>query len=377
MQSLPHPGRTGVVHFSSGHRSDDSRIFWKECLSLARAGYDVSLVVAEDRATRREEHGVEIIGVRRRSGRFGRMMMSTISVAAAGLRRGGTVYHFHDPELIPAGFALRLLGKRVIYDAHEDLPRDILFKDWIPRGLRGPASRLAAALEWIAGRTLSGVVAATPTIARRFPDGRTALVQNFARPCEFALGEELPRGDRRTVAYIGGVTLERCAVEMVEAIAKVERFPDVRLIIAGPMDHPALEERLAASKGWPRVDYLEIKSRAGVRRLLREASVGLAVFHPGSILYRIAAGEDLRIHGGRPAGHRRRLSRVPQDRREDRVRLLRATARSGGDRYGNRMGLRAPGGGGGDGAARPAPLSSTHSIGKARPRRSCAFTTAS
>jgi hypothetical protein len=85
--------------------------------------------------------------------------MSTLAVA--GLRRNGTVYHFHDPELIPAGLALRLLGKRVIYDAHEDLPRDILFKNWIPRRLRGPVSRLAAALEWIAGHALSGIVATT------------------------------------------------------------------------------------------------------------------------------------------------------------------------------------------------------------------------
>jgi glycosyltransferase involved in cell wall biosynthesis len=280
MQHHSSPGRIGVVHLSSAHRADDDRIFWKECLSLTRAGYGVSLVVSEDHPTSREAHDVRIIAVNRRSGRLGRMLTSAAGVAAAGLRQRGTVYHFHDPELIPAGLMLRLLGKRVIYDAHEDLPRDILFKDWIPERLRGPASRAAAAIEWIAGHTLSGVVAATPTIARRFPEGRTALVQNFARPCEFAVGDDLPRSDRRAVAYVGGVTLERCAVEMVEAIAMVERFPEVRLLVAGPMSSPALKERLAASKGWPRVDYRGLQSRAGVRRLLAETSVGLAVFHP-------------------------------------------------------------------------------------------------
>ena len=62
--------------------------------------------------------------------------------------------------------------------------------------------------------------------------------------------------------------------------AKVERYPDVRLLIAGDMDPPALAERLAASKGWPRVDYRGRQSREGVRRLLAEARVGLAVYHP-------------------------------------------------------------------------------------------------
>jgi glycosyltransferase involved in cell wall biosynthesis len=280
MQALLHSGRIKVVHLSSAHPADDARIFWKECLSLADSGYEVSLVVPEAQPTRRKSHSVEIIPVKRRSGRRGRMLMSTLAVAGVGLRRNAKVYHFHDPELIPIGLALRLLAKRVIYDVHEDLPRIILFKDWIPRRLRHPVSRLAAALEWIAGHTLSGVVAATPTIARRFPDGRTALVQNFARPCEFAVDAELPRGDRRAVAYVGGLTRERCAVEMVEAIAKVERYPDIRLLIAGDMDPPALAERLAASKGWPRVDYRGRLSREGVRRLLAEARVGLAVFHP-------------------------------------------------------------------------------------------------
>jgi hypothetical protein len=276
----PQPGRIKVVHLTSVHSADDTRIFWKECLSLAQAGYEVSLVVPEDRPYSREAHAVEIVAVKRRPRRFGRMLASTIGVAAAGLRRRGTVYHFHDPELIPVGLALRFFGKRVIYDAHEDLPRHILFKDWIPRRLKGATSRFAAAAEWIAGRALSGVVAATPTIARRFPEGRTALVQNFARPCEFTLDDELPTVDRHAVAYVGGITRERCAVEMVEAIAKVERFPEVRLVIAGEITPPELAEQLAASQGWSRVDYRGYQSRGGVARVFSEARVGLAVFHP-------------------------------------------------------------------------------------------------
>jgi glycosyltransferase involved in cell wall biosynthesis len=269
-----------VVHLTSAHRAEDPRIFWKECLSLAQAGYRVSLVVTEESAGKRQAQTVEIVAVKRRSGRFARMLASAVAVAAAGLRQHATIYHFHDPELIPAGLVLRLLGKQVIYDAHEDLPRDVLFKTWVPQYLRPPVAGFATALEWIAGRALSGIVAATPTIARRFPAGRTALVQNFAQPSEFAVENALPRSRRRSIAFVGFVTIERCAVEVVEAIAKVQRFPDIRLVIAGPMDPPALFDRLAASPGWPRVDYRGLQSREGVRRVLMEASAGLAVFHP-------------------------------------------------------------------------------------------------
>jgi glycosyltransferase involved in cell wall biosynthesis len=276
MQSLSQLDPIRVIHLSSGHDAEDIRIFWKECQSLARAGYDVTFVVPGHRNVRRQ--GVQIVPVKRRAGRLGRVL-ATFEIIVAALRRNGLVYHFHDPELIPAGLLLRALGKRVIYDVHEDLPRDLLFKEWIPRGLRRSASLVAGLAEWVAGRTLC-VVAATPMIAQRFPRKRAVLVQNFALKSEFAVDDDVPRRERSGVAYVGGITAVRCAVEMVEAIAKLERFPDVRLVIAGPADPPSLLEELSALPGWSRVDYRGRQDRAGVRRLLAESRVGLVLFHP-------------------------------------------------------------------------------------------------
>lgn len=251
-------------------------------MSLAGAGYQVSLVVADKPPALPPgaEGKVEIVALRRRTGRFGRMVVSTFEVLAAGLRQRGQIYHFHDPELIPAGLILRLLGKQVIYDAHEDLPRDILFKGWIPAPLRVVVSRAATLLEWIAARFLSGVVAATPAIARRFPAERCALVQNFAKLSEFGPADGPPYAGRDGVAYVGSITRERCAFEMVEAVARVSRPASARLLLAGEMSPASLQAALAASPGWSRVDYRGRLDRAGVRRLLSESRLGLAVFHP-------------------------------------------------------------------------------------------------
>jgi glycosyltransferase involved in cell wall biosynthesis len=277
-ESSPRRGGVRVVHLSSVHHADDSRIYWKECLSLARAGYDVTFVVPDDRQVMPE--GVDIVAVRRRSGRIVRMLATTIDVVVAGLRRNGLIYHFHDPELIPAGLLLRTLGKHVIYDVHEDVPRNLLIRDWIPRGLRGAVARVAAAVEWVAGRTLSGFVAATPTIARRFPEARTVLVQNFASKSELAIDAEARRRTASAVAYVGSVTAVRCAMEVVEAIARVRRFPEALLVMAGEISPPSFMETLTASAGWSRVDYRGYQDRAGIRQLLVESRVGLALYHP-------------------------------------------------------------------------------------------------
>jgi len=269
---------------SSGHYADDSRIFWKECVSLARAGYNVTFIVPCDdllpEGCAIVRHGVRIVAVQRYSERLWRLLATPIVIVLAGLRLRGSIFHFHDAELIPLGLLLRTFGKRVIYDAHEDFPRDVLIKHWIPNRLRRPASLTMALIEWIAGCSLSGVVAATPHIARRFPSDRVALVQNFALESEFAAYHDVPYQDRRTVAYVGGISTDRCAIEMVQSIGRIERFPDVSLVIAGIADPPSLLEELAALPGWRRVAYRGQQDRTGVRSILAESRAGLVLFNP-------------------------------------------------------------------------------------------------
>jgi glycosyltransferase involved in cell wall biosynthesis len=274
--------RVTVVHLSSGHDLDDARIYWKECRSLARAGYTVAFIAPDWRRLQRRHQlpDVEVITVPCRSSRLGRLVVLPISVLLAGLRRNGEVYHFHDPELLPAGFILRLLGKRVIYDTHEDVPRDILIKSWIPRPFRGLIARGVAGVEWLAGRTLSGVVAATPVIAKRFPPSRTALVQNFARADEFEPCQPSSAVETPVVAYVGSITVERCAMEMVHAMARLSHVPPVRLVMAGGMAPAGLIADLVALPGWDHVDYRGHLDRDGVRSILAQASIGLALFHP-------------------------------------------------------------------------------------------------
>ena len=54
-----------VCHMTSAHSPHDTRIFYKECVSLAKAGYEVYLV---QRGECCEEIGVHVVGVGQPSG---------------------------------------------------------------------------------------------------------------------------------------------------------------------------------------------------------------------------------------------------------------------------------------------------------------------
>ena len=107
-----------VCHLTSVHSSDDTRVFHKECVSLARAGYDVTLVAPGES---REELGVHIVGVGEKPvGTLNRLTSPFVKRAyEAALALDCELYHLHDPELLPYALKLKRHGKTVIFDSHE------------------------------------------------------------------------------------------------------------------------------------------------------------------------------------------------------------------------------------------------------------------
>jgi glycosyltransferase involved in cell wall biosynthesis len=191
------------------------------------------------------------------------------------------IVHFHDPELIVVCVLLKLLGFRVIYDVHENLPLQILYKDWIPRFLRAPMASCATVLERLGAARFDGVVAATPSISSRFPSSKTTVVQNFPRPEELWCVDGGAIRDREPLAaYVGGITEIRGAREMIEALARVPSKYRLKLCMAGAFSTEELRHELMRSAGRSKVEEQGWIARDAVARLMSRARMGLLVFHP-------------------------------------------------------------------------------------------------
>jgi glycosyltransferase involved in cell wall biosynthesis len=268
-----------ICHLTSAHPPYDIRIFQKECKTLAKIGYEVILIVPYEKDDIIEE--VKIKAVSKHKNRKERILKTTLQIYKLAISYNADIYHFHDPELIPIGLLLKVKGKKVIYDVHEDVPKQILSKYWIPIFLRKIISEFIALLENISAKIFDGIVAATPSIAKRFPGSKTIIVHNFPIINELTAGEEKNYSSRQNnIIYIGGISEIRGISEMVQAIDILPKTFNAKLVLAGNFSPPQLKEEIKKLSGWKYVDYKGWVSREEAAFLLNESRIGLVLFHP-------------------------------------------------------------------------------------------------
>ena len=264
-----------VGFLTSVHPPFDTRIFHKEAKSILKAGYEVTLVAQHEKDEIVE--GIKILSLPKPRNRIERMTRTVWQVYRKALKIDADIYHFHDPELMPIGLQLKRHGKRVIYDVHEDVPRQILSKDYIPFMLRKPVSMIIEITELNFAKRFDGVVTATPLINRRFLEHAANAVnlKNYPLASELHPAENLWDRKEKVVCYVGGIAEIRGAFEMVEAIGKL----GYKLLLAGNIA-PGIENRLRRLPGWRQVEALGFVDRAGVRATVARSLGGLVLLHP-------------------------------------------------------------------------------------------------
>jgi glycosyltransferase involved in cell wall biosynthesis len=267
-----------IAHLTSVHPRNDTRIFLKMCSSLARHGHTVSLVVADGKSDE-ISNNVRIFDAGATTGRFDRIRNAPGRVFALALALDADLYHLHDPELIPVGLKLKRLGHRVVFDSHEDVPKQMLSKPYLNKPALWFISKAFSVYETWACAKLDGVIAATPFIRDKFLsiNHNTVDINNF--PLLHELEQQTSWADKRSeVCYVGGISKIRGILEVCAAMGQVQS--GTRLNLAGRFDELALEQAVHAMLGWQRVNAHGFLDRISVRDVLGRSLAGLVTFHP-------------------------------------------------------------------------------------------------
>lgn len=275
---MPDQRRLRIAHLTSVHPRVDTRIFLKECRSLAAAGHEIFLIVADGLGDE-EREGVQIRDAGKSQGRIGRMLSATRRVVRRGRAIGAEIYHLHDPELLLFAFSLRQRGARVIFDAHEDLPLQILSKPYLSPALRRPIAATAGAVQFFVCKRLDAVVGATPSIRDSFTARGIPAVDINNYPLLHELEAEVGYDkEHNEVCYVGGISAIRGIKQVVVAMALSTH--DARLNLGGHFSDAKLQSDVESMAGWHRVSPLGFLSRPQVRDVLSRSIAGLVTFLP-------------------------------------------------------------------------------------------------
>ncbi len=267
-----------VCHLTSVHCWNDIRIFKKQCVSLAKHNYDVSLIAfgAIDQIVEnvRIINAGHVFQSRKQRMKKGRKQIEKIAI-----EQDAQIYHFHDPELIPVGKKLAQQGKIVIYDVHEDVPRQILSKPYLNKFIARIISFFFEQYENKSVKKFSAVCCATPFIQKRF----TALhqesvdINNFPLENEIDFSDDMLKTKKNKVCYIGGISEIRGILPLVDAMALCN---GITLDLAGDFPEGHFKDKIKSSAGWQYVNELGFINREVAQQVKSESIAGIVSFLP-------------------------------------------------------------------------------------------------
>jgi glycosyltransferase involved in cell wall biosynthesis len=267
-----------VCHFTTVHPRNDGRVFYKQCISCVKNGIDTVLVVADGKGDSVKE-GVNIIDI----GLVGKNKL----VRIAGLKRklfnrlieiDADIYEFHDPELLHVGKKLKNVGKKVIYDSHEDAPKQILYKKWLGAlFFRKLVSREFNIYEKRVVKQLDGLISVIDEITNKFECKQKVTIKNYPITDIFRSSVVDFEKKKKQFIYVGSISEERGVLDYINALSY---FPhDYSLVLLGTFSSHKFEKTCRQHTNWSRVIYKGFVQLDQLPPLIAESLVGLSVLH--------------------------------------------------------------------------------------------------
>ena len=264
-----------IAHLTSVHNSNDNRIFYKECTTLQGNGFEVFLVAAG--AESDVINGVRIVGYNKKSGNRIKRMIKTsfIDMLYQAKKVDADIYHFHDPELMFVGLFLKFIGKKVIYDIHENNPASILSKPYIkPKIFRYLISKVFNIFEQFSVKFFDAIVTARPDISSRFRHKKLVTLRNFPILPNFSKLKNIEiEKQKPAFIFVGGMTSIRGINELLDAFETLDKY---ELWLLGPINDPILESKINA--GCRNVKYFGVVEPFEIFSYIQKADVGITNF---------------------------------------------------------------------------------------------------
>jgi glycosyltransferase involved in cell wall biosynthesis len=224
-----------ITHLTSAHPRYSTRII-KMCKSLAENKNNVTLIVADGYGDE-YKNGFLIKDVgKSRGGRISRMTITVSRVYKIAKNLKSDIYHLHDPELINIGLRLKQLGKKVIFDIHENIPLQILDKNYIPKFLRGYVSKFFKYYQNKVLKKFDALILAENSYLNDYANLNKKIEIILNMPDLKILKKfQNTQNHNNEIFHIGNISNERGFDVTIEALRIIKhKIPDVFMHYIGP-----------------------------------------------------------------------------------------------------------------------------------------------
>lgn len=273
-----------VFIFSSVHPWNDTRVFYKETISLAKKGYEVKLCAVQNDVKYEGTYGNLTIEYLPKVKRLARPVL-WFRLFFKALREKADIYHFHDPELLLVGYFLKLFtNSKVIYDMHEDFPAAIKSKSWIPKFIRGKLSSLVGYIEKVLIKKCDAVIYAEKYYKNNYTDISIVKEDILNYPLDNTNTLHITPNKVPNIIYAGAISKTRGLDEMLK-MARELRNKDFKfkLILIGSFSKQLKQDTLDFIKVNNLNEYIELPGRLPLHKVFdyyAQADIGLAILHP-------------------------------------------------------------------------------------------------
>ena len=182
--------------------------------------------------------------------------------------------------MIFLGLILRLFGKKVVYDIHENYPAAILSKPYIKSSqLKRFISKVFYFFEIFSARFFSKIVTARPDISKIYLTFNPITLNNFP-----ILNNNLDENytkklikKKKAIIYVGGLAEIRGIKQLIQAFEGIEK---AELWLLGPWQNENFYKYCKTIPGWENTRYLGVVSPTQVSNYLLQADIGIITFLP-------------------------------------------------------------------------------------------------
>lgn len=268
-----------VCHCTTVHPRDDIRILFKQCNSLVKENHEVFLIVADGKGNETRDNVIIIDIGAFRSNRFKRVTAGKRKLLKEAINIKADVYHFHDPELLSAGKAIKKNGGKVVYDSHEDVPKQILYKKWLgPFWLRKILANQFDKYEKRVVKKFDGLVSVVDEITEKFSCRHKVTLKNYPLIGIYKQYVIPYSQKKKQLVYVGSLSEERGIKDCINAMKLLPS--DYKMVLIGKFSSKDFETECRNLKEWDRIEYKGFLNIKDVAPILGESMVGLCILHP-------------------------------------------------------------------------------------------------